>query len=119
VKIVFRPEDVSLSRSDFLKTGHLKVSSGVVEEISFVGAYERVRLKLEPNGGDTCSNGDTPYYLTTQTPEAPTQKSIIATRPKPEASTVKLNIGDRVVVAITSYTILPAREQKETSPTKS
>jgi len=119
VKIVFRPEDVSLSRSDFLKTGQLKVSSGIVEEISFVGAYERVRLKLEPNGGDTCANGDTPYYLTTQTPEAPTQKSIIATRPKPEASSVKLNIGDRVVVAITSYTILPTQEQRETSATKS
>ena len=119
VKIVFRPEDVSLSRNDFLKPGQVKVSNGVVEEISFVGAYERVRLRLEPNGGDSCSNSDTPYYLTTQTPEAPTQKSIIATRPKPEASTVKLSVGDRVVVAITSYTILPAREQKETSPTKS
>jgi len=119
VKIVFRPEDVSLSRNDFLKPGQIKVSSGVVEEVSFVGAYERVRLRLEPNGGDTCSNSETPYYLTTQTPEAQKQKSIIATRLKPEASTVKLEIGDRVVVAITSYTILPSPENKSSSSTKS
>jgi ABC-type Fe3+/spermidine/putrescine transport system ATPase subunit len=119
VKVVFRPEDVSLSRSDFLKPGQIKVSSGVVEEISFVGAYERVRLKLEPNGGDTCNSGETPYYLTTQTPEAQKQKSIIATRPKPEASATRLSIGDRVVVAITSYTVLPSQENKNGSPVKS
>src|SRR5262249_44289368 len=46
VKIVFRPEDVALLRSDFLKSGQVKVCNAVVEEISFVGAYERVRLRL-------------------------------------------------------------------------
>jgi ABC-type Fe3+/spermidine/putrescine transport system ATPase subunit len=47
VKIVFRPEDVSLSKTEFLRPGHHKISTALVEEISFVGAYERLRLRLE------------------------------------------------------------------------
>lgn len=105
VKIVFRPEDISLSKTDFLKAGVSKISVARVEEISFVGAYERLRLRLER--GEECRNDETPFYLTTETPERQATKSIIATRPKPEASAIKLRIGDRVVVALTSFTVLP------------
>ena len=83
VKIVFRPEDVVLSKSDFMRAGASKIATGRIEEISFVGAYERVRLRLD-DGSQT----------------------IIATRPKPEATAVRLQIGDPVVVAITSFTVL-------------
>src|ERR1041384_5888154 len=38
VKIVFRPEDVSLNRGDFLRPGHHRLSSALIEEIAFVGA---------------------------------------------------------------------------------
>ena len=107
VKIVFRPEDISLSKTDFLKAGVSKISVARVEEISFVGAYERLRLRLERGGGEECRNDETPFYLTTETPERQTTKSIIATRPKPEATAIKLRIGDRVVVALTSFTVLP------------
>jgi len=107
VKVVFRPEDVSLSRTDFLKTDQLKLAPAHVEEVSFVGAYERLRLRLEPPGGADCAEGETPYYLTTETPEN-RPHSIIATRSKPEASSAQLHIGDRVIVAITSYTVLPS-----------
>jgi putative spermidine/putrescine transport system ATP-binding protein len=107
VKIVFRPEDISLSKTDFLKAGVSKISVARVEEISFVGAYERLRLQLERGGGEECRNDETPFYLTTETPERQTTKSIIATRPKPEATAIKLRIGDRVVVALTSFTVLP------------
>ena len=112
VKIVFRPEDVSLNRGDFLRPGHHRLSSALIEEIAFVGAYERVRLRLEV-GGEECGTDETPYYLTTDTPEsqAAIAKSIIATRPKPEASTTRLQVGERVVVALTSFTVLPAKSR--------
>src|SRR4026207_2102299 len=47
VKIVFRPEDVSLSRGDLVRSGHAKLASGLIEEITFVGAYERLRIRLD------------------------------------------------------------------------
>src|SRR5687768_5928782 len=40
-KLIFRPEDVSLSKTQELPGGHRWVFSGIVEETSFVGAYER------------------------------------------------------------------------------
>lgn len=111
VKIVFRPEDVSLNRGDFLRPGHHRLSSARIEEISFVGAYERVRLLVE-SSSDECKTDETPYYLTTETPDRKPTKSIIATRPKPEASTTRLQVGERVVVALTSFTVLPQKSTK-------
>jgi len=111
VKIVFRPEDVFLSKSEFVKPGQHKLSTAVIEEISFVGAYERVRLRLEKNGGDECATDDQ-FFLTTDTPESQSVKSIIATRPKPEATSTRLRVRERVVVSITSFTVLPSSETK-------
>jgi ABC-type Fe3+/spermidine/putrescine transport system ATPase subunit len=113
VKIVFRPEDVVLTRADLQRPGQARISSATIEEIIFVGAYERIRLRLD-RGGEECRRDETPFYLTTETPER--AKSIIATRPKPEASATRLYIGDRVVVAITSFTIL--EPQINTNDTK-
>ena len=106
VKIVFRPEDVVLSKGDIPRNGASKISAARIEEISFVGAYERVRLRLD-RGADECRTDETPYYLTTDTPESQSTKAIIATRPKPEAAATKLQIGDRVTVALASFTVLP------------
>jgi ABC-type Fe3+/spermidine/putrescine transport system ATPase subunit len=111
VKIVFRPEDVSLTRGDVLRPGHTRLASARIEEIAFVGAYERVRLRIEA-GPEECKADETPYYLTTETPERQSTKSIIATRPKPEASATRLQVGDRVVVALTSFTVLPPQRTK-------
>jgi ABC-type Fe3+/spermidine/putrescine transport system ATPase subunit len=105
VKLVFRPEDVSLSKSQVLPPGHACLSSGLVEETSFVGAYERLRIRLDPTGGAACETTE-PYYLTTETPESQTAKPIIVTRPKPETMEVKLRRGDRVFVGLISFTIL-------------
>jgi putative spermidine/putrescine transport system ATP-binding protein len=107
VKIVFRPEDVSLSKTDFIKPGNQKISTALIEEISFVGAYERVKLQLEKAAEPGCDPDSSDFYLTTQTPESHSARSIIATRPKPEAASTKLRIGERVVVSITSFTVLP------------
>jgi ABC-type Fe3+/spermidine/putrescine transport system ATPase subunit len=113
VKIVFRPEDVSLSRSDLLRPGQIRISTASIEEVTFVGAFERIRLRLE-RGGDECRSDETPYYLTTETPER--AKAIIATRPKPDASATRLQVGERVVVSINSFTVL--EPQKDTDDTK-
>lgn len=107
VKLIFRPEDVSLSKTQELSSGESCFAGGIVEETSFVGAYERLRIRLDPSGGSSCDSGDTPYYLTTETPESPTAKPIIATRPKPETMSVKLRRGDHVFIGLTSFTLLP------------
>lgn len=111
VKIVFRPEDVSLNRGEFLRPGVHRLGSALLEEIAFVGAYERLRLRLD-QGADSCNTDETPYFLTTETPESSTSKAIIATRPKPEASATRLQVGEKVVVALTSFTVLPAKGSK-------
>lgn len=107
VKLIFRPEDVSLGLTQELTSGQSCFASGVVEETSFVGAYERLRIRLDPTGGGSCDSGDTPFYLTTETPESQTAKPIIATRPKPETMAVRLRRGDRVFIGLTSFTLLP------------
>jgi ABC-type Fe3+/spermidine/putrescine transport system ATPase subunit len=107
VKLAFRPEDVSLGKTDDLPRGVSRLSQGVVEEISFAGAYERLNIRLDLMPAPVEQIGGTPYYLTTETPENPTTKPIIATRPKPEASAMRLGVRDRVVVGLTSFTVLP------------
>jgi ABC-type Fe3+/spermidine/putrescine transport system ATPase subunit len=106
VKVVFRPEDVSLHPGDLMRAGHARLASARIEEIAFVGAYERVRLQMEA-GPEECKTDETRFLLTTETPDRKPSKSIIATRPKPEASATRLHVGERVVVALTSFTVLP------------
>jgi hypothetical protein len=113
VNIIFRPEDVSVSKSQALPAGHSCLASGVVEQKSFVGAYERLRVRLEQAGTGACETGDTPFYLTTETPESQTAKPIIATRPKPETMALKLRSGERVFVGINYFTILPKDPHKK------
>ena len=107
VKLIFRPEDVSLSKTQEMPAGQSSFAGGIVEETSFVGAYERLRIRLDPAGGSTGENGDTPYYLTTETPESQSAKPIIATRPKPETMAIRLRRGDHVFIGLTSFTLLP------------
>jgi ABC-type Fe3+/spermidine/putrescine transport system ATPase subunit len=111
VKIVFRPEDVLLHRGDLVRPGHTRLANARIEEIAFVGAYERVRLREEV-GPEECKTDETPIYLTTETPDRKPTKSIIATRPKPEASATRMQVGERVAVALTSFTVLPPQNGK-------
>jgi ABC-type Fe3+/spermidine/putrescine transport system ATPase subunit len=110
VKVIFRPEDVSLTRGDFLRPGHARIGVATIEEITFVGAYERLRLRLDHP--EECKTDETPYYLTTETPERKPTKSIMVTRPKPEASATRLHVGERVVVALNAFTVLPPQSTK-------
>ena len=115
VKIVFRPEDILLNRGDLPRSGHARLATARIEEVAFVGAYERLRLRLDISGAEKCKTDETPFYLTTETPERPSTKSIIATRPKPEASATRLHVGEKVAVALTSFTVLPPKRTKGTN----
>ena len=112
VKLIFRPEDVSISKNQELPAGHACFSSGIVEEMSFVGAYERLRIRLDPSGGGACDIGDTPFYLTTETPESQTAKPIMVTRTKPHALSMRLRLGERVFLGLTTFTLLSAEGGK-------
>ncbi len=107
VKLVFRPEDVSLTKSSDAPPHQCCIARGIVEVTNFVGAYERVSVRIDLSESGSSESDETPFYLTTQTPESQTSKPIIATRPKPEATAVKLKQGDRVAVNLSSFTVLP------------
>jgi ABC-type Fe3+/spermidine/putrescine transport system ATPase subunit len=107
VKVIFRPEDVLLSRNQEMPGGSSCLASGVVEQTIFVGAYERVRIRLDPAGGAACDTGEFPYYLTTETPESSGAKLVIASRPKSEAIACHLRRRDRVFIGLTHFTLLP------------
>jgi hypothetical protein len=121
VKLVFRPEDVSLSRPGDLPASNNCLGNGVVQEVKFAGAHERLSLRLDLTETGACEPSETPFYLTTETPESQSTKPIIATRLKPESNAVRLRVGDRVVIGLTSFTILPdnaATSQRASSPTE-
>src|SRR3954466_994526 len=105
VKLVFRPEDVCISQDANLPEGCRRLTNGVIQEVSFVGAYQRltVRLDLTHRKGDT----DALYEVTINTPQRMTGVPIIATRPKPEANATRYKAGDRVAIGLTSFSVLP------------
>jgi len=105
VKLVFRPEDVCVSQDANLPEGCRRLTNGVIEEVNFVGAYERltVRLDLTHRKGDT----DALYEVTINTPQKMTGVPIMVTRPKPEANALRYKTGDRVAIGLTSFSVLP------------
>lgn len=111
VTLVFRPEDVSLTGRG-RPFGHSFIANGIVEAKSFVGAYERVNVRADLNDSNSSETNDTPFYLTTETPEKERSKPIIATRSKSETSALTLDVGDRVAVTIRSFTVLPSSTKK-------
>jgi sulfate/thiosulfate transport system ATP-binding protein len=107
VKLVFRPEDVCLSRDASLPESCRRLANGVIEEINFVGAYERLNIRLDLTHRQQ-SNSEPPLYqVTINTPEQMTGVPIMATRPKPDASTTRFQLGDRIAVGLTSFSVLP------------
>ncbi|MFL6373291.1 MAG: ABC transporter ATP-binding protein [Pyrinomonadaceae bacterium] len=86
VKMVFRPEDVFLRRAENLRQPYTKLCDGVVGEVSFVGSYERVAVKIDVPGLDT----------------------IFVTRPKSETVIFPLHAGQTVPVGVVRYRILDA-----------
>ena len=109
VKLVFRPEDVCVGKTEALALGCQRLTNGVVEEIHFVGAYERLTLRL--NLIEDVSDGNLPrlYSVTVNTNEKRMGVPISVTRSKPEANATPLKTGDRVAVGLTAFRVLPTR----------
>ncbi len=84
VKMVIRPEDVFLRRPENLTQNYQKLTNGTVEEVSFVGAFERVAVRVGLPGRDT----------------------IIANRPKTETAAFPLTPGQGVPVGLVRFSIL-------------
>jgi ABC-type Fe3+/spermidine/putrescine transport system ATPase subunit len=107
VKLVFRPEDVHLSRTGALPEACRRLTNGIIEEVNFVGAYERLTVRLDLVARQP-TEGEPPLYnVTITTPEKRTGIPIIVTRPKPAASATRLNVNDRVAVGLTLFRVLP------------
>lgn len=85
VKVVFRPEDVFLRHPENLTQNYQYLSDGTVEEVNFVGAFERVIIRLD---------------LSEKPP-------IVVTRPKTETSAFPLAIGQNVDVGLVRFRVLP------------
>jgi ABC-type Fe3+/spermidine/putrescine transport system ATPase subunit len=85
VKLVFRPEDVFLRRPENLIQHYQRLCEGTVEEVSFVGAYERVGVRLAHRG----------------------HQPIVVTRPKTETAAFPLAVGQLVTVGVVRFRILP------------
>ena len=85
VKLVFRPEDVFLRKPENLTQHYQKLTDGIVEEVNFVGAFERVVVRLNLS--------------------AP--QPIIVTRPKTETSAFPLETGQKVDAGLVRFRVLP------------
>lgn len=85
VKLVFRPEDVFLRKPENLMQNYQPLTDGYVDEINFVGAFERVIIKLNIS----------------------TRQPIIVTRPKTETTAFPLTIGQKVNIGLVRFRILP------------
>jgi sulfate/thiosulfate transport system ATP-binding protein len=107
VKLVFRPEDAHLSKTGALPKGCRRLSNGIIEEIHFVGAYERLNLRLDLMTRRVAEQEPPLYTLTINTPERITGIPISVTRPKSEANATKFGVGDCVAVGLTSFRVLP------------
>ncbi|MFL6228769.1 MAG: ABC transporter ATP-binding protein [Pyrinomonadaceae bacterium] len=107
VKLIFRPEDVCVSESGQLPEGCRRLTNGVVEEVHFVGAHERLTIRLDLVARPPSNNEPPLYKVTINTPEQRLGVPIIVTRPKPEANATRLSVGDRVAVGLTAFRVLP------------
>src|SRR5688572_8142358 len=107
VKLVFRPEDVRLSPTGELPEGCRRLTNGVVEERHFVGAYERLTVRLDLVARQPAAGEPPLYEVTINTPERRLGVPIFVTRPKPEAGAASSRVGDRVAVCLTSFRVLP------------
>jgi len=107
VKLVFRPEDVCISQDANLPEGCRRLTNGVIQEVNFVGAYQRLIVRLDLTHRLQAENEAPLYQVTINTPERMTGVPIMVTRPKPEANALRYQPGDRVAIGLTSFSVLP------------
>src|SRR5436305_972741 len=82
VKLVFRPEDVCLSPANAkLPEGCRRLANGVIEEVNFVGAYERLNVRLDLTHRRQTESEAPLYDVTINTPDRMTGVPIMVTLP--------------------------------------
>jgi len=107
VKLVFRPEDAHLSIGGALPEGCRRLTNGRIEEKHFVGAYERLTVRLDLVARRAVAGEPPLYQVTINTEERRAGLPIFVTRPKPETASTPLKVGDRVAVGLTAFRVLP------------
>ena len=107
VKLVFRPEDVHLSETAALPEGCRRLTNGIIEEMDFVGAYERLTVRLDLVARSNAEGKPQLYNVTINTSEKLTGVPIMVTRPKPDSNAVRFKVGDRVAVGLMAFRVLP------------
>lgn len=90
VTLVFRPEDVFLRRPENLTQNYQKLAKGTVQEVSFVGAFERVAVDLD----------------------LPEKTTIMVIRPKTETAAFPLQKGREVTVGLVRFRIIADKGDK-------
>jgi ABC-type Fe3+/spermidine/putrescine transport system ATPase subunit len=84
-KLVLRPEDVFLRKAENLTQKYQPLTDGIIDEVSFVGAFERVVVRLA--------------FIHDQ--------RLIVTRPKTETASFPLSVGQKVPVGVVRFRVLP------------
>jgi ABC-type Fe3+/spermidine/putrescine transport system ATPase subunit len=107
VKLIFRPEDVVLSLTGQLPVGCRRLSNGIIEEVNFVGAYERLVVRLDLARRRVVEGEPPLYHVTINTPDKMGGVPIVVTRLKSEITSLKVGVGDRVAVGLTALNVLP------------
>ena len=82
------------------------LANGIVEEKHFVGAYERLTVRLDLVARRPAP-GEPPLYEISETPERRLGVPVIVTRAKPEVNAMPLRVGERVTLCLTSFRVLP------------
>jgi ABC-type Fe3+/spermidine/putrescine transport system ATPase subunit len=84
-KLVVRPEDVFLRKAENLTQKYQPLTEGIIDEVSFVGAFERVVVRMA--------------FIHDQ--------RLIVTRPKTEIASFPLSVGQKVPVGVVRFRVLP------------
>jgi hypothetical protein len=87
--------------------GCRRLANGIIDQISFVGAYERLTLRLDLSERQPSQSEPPLYKVTITTPDKRTGIPVVVTRAKPAASSMPLNVGDRVAIGLTAFRVLP------------
>jgi ABC-type Fe3+/spermidine/putrescine transport system ATPase subunit len=102
VKMVFRPEDITLSSAPNWLEAQNQLGRGEVIETTFNGATELLMVKLLPRG----YSGQLSNQQCAADAGKPCNLVIKVVRSKWEANNLKLKPGDKVSVGLRSYKIL-------------
>jgi sulfate transport system ATP-binding protein len=107
VKIVFRPEDVVLSKTGSLPSDCRRLAYGIIEEARFAGGYERLVVRLNLNLLVESEEGSTISGSNASLLEGRIGVPIVVTRSKIEAQKLPFEVGERVLAGLTALRALP------------